>query len=82
MATGFVLVSALSLAIGLLIMLRYVRPTLHLDPRLCWTVLLGGLPFFVWQAALLIYGQIDTVLLSLLSTEAVIGWYAAAYGSS
>jgi hypothetical protein len=60
-------------------MLRYVRPTLHLDPRLCWTVLLGGLPFFVWQAALLIYGQIDTVMLSFLASDAVVGWYAAAY---
>src|SRR5207253_8409442 len=30
-------------------------------------------------AALLIYGQVDTVLLSLLTNDAVVGWYVAAY---
>ncbi len=39
----------------------------------------GGLPFFVWQASLLVYGQIDFVLLSLLTRDAVVGWYSAAY---
>lgn len=42
-------------------------------------VLSGGLPFFVWQASLLVYGQIDFVLLSLLTHDAVVGWYSAAY---
>jgi O-antigen/teichoic acid export membrane protein len=37
------------------------------------------MPFFVWEVSLLIYGRIDVVLLSFLSTEAVIGWYGAAY---
>jgi O-antigen/teichoic acid export membrane protein len=41
--------------------------------------LVAGLPFFVGGAALLIYGQIDTVLLALFTREAVVGWYAAAY---
>jgi O-antigen/teichoic acid export membrane protein len=41
--------------------------------------LTGGLPFFVWQASLLVYGQIDFVLLSLLTRDAVVGWYSAAY---
>jgi O-antigen/teichoic acid export membrane protein len=39
----------------------------------------GGLPFFVGQAALMFYGQIDFVLLGLLTRDAVVGWYAAAY---
>jgi O-antigen/teichoic acid export membrane protein len=42
-------------------------------------LLTGGLPFFLWQAALVVYGQIDFVLLSILSGDAVVGWYAAAY---
>jgi O-antigen/teichoic acid export membrane protein len=42
-------------------------------------VLLGGLPFFTWQASLLIYGEIDKVLLGLMTSDAVVGWYAAAY---
>lgn len=42
-------------------------------------VVSGGLPFFVWQAALMVYGQVDFVLLSMLTRDAVVGWYAAAY---
>ena len=38
----------------------------------------GGLPFVVTGAALVIYGQIDTVMLSLLTRDAVVGWYVAA----
>jgi len=45
-----------------------------------WRVLtLGGLPFLVWQASLQIYGQIDILILSILSTHSAVGWYAAAY---
>jgi O-antigen/teichoic acid export membrane protein len=47
--------------------------------RLCRMLLIGGLPFFVWQAALAVYGQIDSVLLSYLTNDAVVGWYVAAY---
>src|SRR5262249_50393352 len=43
------------------------------------TIFLGGLPFFVWQAALVIYGQTDALILSMLTRDAVVGWYAAAY---
>jgi len=42
-------------------------------------VMFGGMPFFVWQASLVVYGQIDFVLLSLMTNDAVVGWYAAAY---
>jgi O-antigen/teichoic acid export membrane protein len=47
--------------------------------RACRLLLVGGLPFFVWQAALVVYGQIDSVLLSYLTNDAVVGWYVAAY---
>ncbi|HYK97830.1 MAG TPA: flippase [Candidatus Acidoferrales bacterium] len=42
-------------------------------------VMFGGVPFFVWQASLVVYGQIDFVLLAQLTNDAVVGWYAAAY---
>lgn len=51
------------------------RPTM----QACRLLLIGGLPFFVWQAALVVYGQIDSVLLSYLTNDAVVGWYVAAY---
>jgi O-antigen/teichoic acid export membrane protein len=79
LAAAYLIISTLVLGISALVLLRHVRPAIEFDWRLCRTVLLGGLPFFVWQAALLIYGQIDTVLLSFLASDAVVGWYAAAY---
>ncbi len=42
-------------------------------------VFFGSLPFFTWQAALLIYGQIDMLQLSIMANAAAVGWYAAAY---
>jgi O-antigen/teichoic acid export membrane protein len=47
--------------------------------RVCRLLLIGGLPFFVWQAALAVYGQVDSVLLSYLTNDTVVGWYVAAY---
>jgi O-antigen/teichoic acid export membrane protein len=43
------------------------------------TIFVGGLPFFVWQISLLIYGEVDRVMLSAMTHDAVVGWYAAAY---
>src|SRR5215472_780193 len=54
---------------------RAARPS----QQICRLLLVGGLPFFVWQAALVVYGQIDSVLLSYLTNDAVVGWYVAAY---
>jgi O-antigen/teichoic acid export membrane protein len=51
----------------------------RLDFRLWRQILSGSLPFFVWQSALMIYGQIDVVMLSFLTRAAVVGWYTAAY---
>jgi O-antigen/teichoic acid export membrane protein len=79
LAAGYVLMALLNLGIGAVALFRQVRPRFEVDRRLLRIVLLGGLPFFVWQAALLVYGQIDTVLLSFLASDAVVGWYAAAY---
>jgi O-antigen/teichoic acid export membrane protein len=54
-----------------------IRPQVTLDG---WRGLLfGGLPFFAWQASQLVYGEIDKVLLGFMATDAVVGWYAAAY---
>jgi O-antigen/teichoic acid export membrane protein len=45
-----------------------------------WRVLIvGSLPFFVWQAALMVYGQVDVILLQQFTRDAVVGWYVAAY---
>lgn len=38
-----------------------------------------GIPFMIYGAVGVIYYRIDTVLLSLITTTAVVGWYGAAY---
>lgn len=78
-AIAWVAVNAVTMLVGAVVVLRHVRLRFEFDPQLWRTLLLAGLPFFVWQAALLVYGQIDTVLLSFLTHEEVVGWYAAAY---
>jgi O-antigen/teichoic acid export membrane protein len=72
-------VSTIVLIVSAIVVLRNVQLTFTIDWSMWRPLLLAGLPFFVWQAALLIYGQIDTVLLSFLTRDEVVGWYAAAY---
>lgn len=69
--------------VGLLVCAVALWRVLPQLPRPSWQVcrllFWGGLPFFLWQAALVIYGQIDSVLLSYFTNDAVVGWYVAAY---
>jgi O-antigen/teichoic acid export membrane protein len=55
---------------------RYVWPA---TPSTWKLLAVGGLPFLVWQASLQIYGQIDILILSLMSSDSAVGWYATAY---
>lgn len=50
-----------------------------ISSRLMISLVVGGLPFFVWQAALVIYGQVDIVMLAFMAGDAVVGWYSIAY---
>jgi O-antigen/teichoic acid export membrane protein len=68
-----------SLAITYVVLLRHVRLAYRPPWGVCRQVLVGGAPFFVWSAALVVYGQIDTIMLSFLSGDRVVGWYAASY---
>jgi O-antigen/teichoic acid export membrane protein len=69
----------LGLAIGVVALWRRVAPTARVDRATCRQILTGSMPFFVWGAALTVYGQIDIVILSLLTHDSTVGWYAAAY---
>jgi O-antigen/teichoic acid export membrane protein len=39
----------------------------------------GGMPYFAWNVVRRVYGDGDRILLGFFSTQAAIGWYAAAY---
>lgn len=78
-AAAYVGGQAAGLAVSAVSLWRAVPGLPRPSWRLCRLLLIGGLPFFVWQAALAVYGQIDSVLLSYLTNDAVVGWYVAAY---
>ena len=79
------LASGLSVGIGLAVALFAYpgRVKLHvsIEPSLWRSLILGGFPFFVWQASNLIYARVDILMLSALTHDAVIGWYSTAYRS-
>jgi len=43
------------------------------------SILRGGLPFLVWETALLTYARVDVIILAVYADDAVLGWYGAAY---
>ena len=78
-AIASLLSSLMGATVGAIALGRTATATRDVTPSTLRRVVTGGIPFFVWQAALVVYGQIDFVLLSLMTTDAVVGWYAAAY---
>lgn len=54
------------------------RFTLGWDRALIRRVFLGGLPFLIWVIFGEIYVRIDVLMLSLMTSDAVVGWYGAA----
>ncbi len=48
------------------------------DRALLGRIFIGGLPFLVWVIFGEIYIRIDVLMLSLMTSDAVVGWYGAA----
>ena len=48
------------------------------DRELLRRILIGGLPFLIWVVFGEIYIRIDVLMLSLMTSDAVVGWYGAA----
>lgn len=59
--------------------LRVVGISFSLDGRHMLGLVRTALPFLAWGTVGVIYYRIDTVFLSLMTNDAVIGWYGAAY---
>jgi O-antigen/teichoic acid export membrane protein len=51
----------------------------HVDVRTWRPIFVGSIPFAVWQSALMVYGQVGVILLSLFASDAVVGWHGAAF---
>jgi O-antigen/teichoic acid export membrane protein len=43
------------------------------------SLVVGGAPFLIWEAALLTYARVDVLILAFFAHDAVLGWYHAAY---
>jgi O-antigen/teichoic acid export membrane protein len=79
----FALAFNLACAIPLVANFLFLRPTLRLHRRIdfpLWRqILVGGVPFFIWSALLVVYGTIDIPLLEAFTNNETVGWYALAY---
>jgi O-antigen/teichoic acid export membrane protein len=84
---GGVVAYALVIAVGAVIPLvangyylwPEVRGQMKLDLSLWRAMAVGGMPFFLWGALLLVYGSIDVLMLQGMTNSDVVGWYSLAY---
>ena len=58
---------------------KFVRPKLAFDFSLSKQLIKSAIPFGLSAIFITIYFQIDTVMLSVMKGDAVVGWYNAAY---
>ena len=59
--------------------LRTIGLSYRIDITVCRELLRGGSPFLLWSIALLVYATIDITMLSLMTSDQVVGWYGTAY---
>lgn len=62
-----------------LIVANFVKPTLNLDTPFLKKSFAEALPFGISGIFVTIYFKIDSVMLSVMKGDAVVGWYNAAY---
>ena len=79
-AAVFIAGAALDLMLSAYIYsLKYARPQLNTDIGDWQKMVKAAYPFFLSYAFLMVSFKIDVVMLSLMHTDAVIGWYSASY---
>lgn len=59
---------------------RYVSSLPPFDMGAAVRLLRTGIPYFLWSLFGAIYYRIDSLMLSLMAPQAVVGWYGAVYG--
>lgn len=82
-AIGFAVLTALSWLVNCLLCVKYANLLTRSLPRIQWRsslrLLKEGLPYFLNSVFGIIYFRIDSILLSLMTPERVMGWYGAAH---
>jgi O-antigen/teichoic acid export membrane protein len=56
-----------------------IRGRMDIDLRVWKIIAVGGLPFCLWSAILLVYGSIDILMLQEMTGSKTVGWYTLAY---
>lgn len=64
---------------GLVVLKKFAKPRFEIDFSFLKHVTRESLPFGLTAIFVTIYFQIDTVMLSIMQGDAVVGWYNAAY---
>ena len=81
-ATAVVAVTALANVAGFVILVRAIRRITRITLRGWWSessmIVRGSVGFLVASAVLVVYQQIDTVVIALFVDREVLGWYATA----
>ena len=57
---------------------RHAGLRIHVDMKASWRVLAASLPFYIGALAQTAYGRIDISIMSFLTNDVEVGWYAAA----
>jgi len=81
LALAFVFSGALDLLVSFSICGRkFVKPRIEVDLKFWKQTIKIAIPLSATTLFALIYVRIDTLMLSMMKGDAVVGWYAAAYG--
>ena len=77
----FVLSGALDVLLSILVCRKeFVRPRIEFDFKFWTSTIMMAIPFSIVTLFSLIYIRIDTLMLSMMKGDEVVGWYNAAYG--
>ena len=77
------LLMALSTLINFIISASFAKKIIPSLPKIDFeetkTLLKQGVPYFLWSIFATIYYRIDVIMLSIMTSYSVVGWYGAAY---
>jgi len=79
-ASLYFMISVVALVYSFVISIwKFVKPKMKVDWSFWWPTIKEALPFGLTGAFITIYLWIDSVMLSLMKGDEVVGWYNAAY---
>jgi O-antigen/teichoic acid export membrane protein len=80
---GVAIIMVTGTLLNFLICVKFSRRLLPVLPKIDWKgarmLIREGFPYLLWTIFGVVYYRIDSVMLSLMTPEAVVGWYGASY---